>query len=257
MTKTNIEWTNKTWNPITGCTKISEWCKNCYAEVVTNKLSKMSNLKKYQKKFNQVDFYEEELNKPYTWKNWNLIFINSMGDVFHSDISDDNILKILDVVKDNPQHIFQVLTKREKRMLDFIRKYYNKINNINNIMFWITIENWERALDRFPIINYISYLWFKTFISFEPLIDKINFESIWKYKTDWFIIWWETWENAREMKKEWVEDIKEYANSNNIPFFFKQWWWKNKKENWSLLNWNEYKEYPSYLKNFLKKSWYS
>lgn len=247
MTKTKIEWTEKTWNVITGCTKYTEWCKNCYAEKMHNRIREMWTVKKYSQPFNIVKFYEEELIKPYNWKKPSIIFVNSMSDVFHQDISDEEIFKIIKVAKDNPHHKFQILTKRTKRMYEFLMRNKEELSKIDNIIWGTTIENNLRFNERF---NFISELnnYYHTFISFEPLLDNIDFSNINWLKVWWFIVWWESWPWAREIKEEWVFSIKDYADKNNIPFMFKQWWGVNKKLNWCLLNWKEYKEFPEYLK---------
>jgi protein gp37 len=238
MAKSSIEWTEMTWNPTTGCTKISAGCKNCYAEVMTRRLKAMGN-KKYAAGFNKVKTHPKTLLIPYTWKNKKMIFVNSMSDLFHDDIPISFIKEVFRVMNENNEHIFQVLTKRAERLFDL----YKELKWTDNIWMGVTVESIDE-------INRISYLQ-KTnakikFISFEPLLEdlkKLNLNKI-----DWVIVGGESGFNARPMNPEWVKNIQSQCKEKKVPFFFKQWGGKNKKAAGRLLNGKLFNEMPKIKK---------
>lgn len=235
MAQSSIEWTEMTWNPVTGCTKISEGCKNCYAESFTRRLKAMG-VKKYEDGFH-IHVHPDSLNEPYSWKKSKIVFVNSMSDLFHEKVPVDFIQQVFQVMKDNPQHVFQVLTKRADILL-----YYDKeglLNWSHNIWMGVSVENdWNKNR-----IDLLSKTGARTkFLSCEPLIgpiNKMNLEFI-----DWVIVGGESGLNARPMKREWVIDIKEQCMDNGVAFFFKQWGGKNKKKNGRILNGRTYDEMP-------------
>lgn len=231
----SIEWTDRTWNPTTGCNKISQGCKNCYAEVMHKRLQAMGQ-KKYQQPFSAgVICHESELQKPYQWKKPAMVFVNSMSDLFHKGIQLEFIQKVFHVIKENPRHIFQLLTKRHERLLILD----GFLSWPDNLWMGVSVED-EKAMDR---INYLRRTSAKVkFLSCEPLIGSlkgINIDGI-----DWVIVGGESGHKARPMKKEWVYEIKEQCDARKIPFFFKQWGGKNKKAAGRLLDGKEYNEMP-------------
>lgn len=233
MNKTKIEWTQVTWNPITGCSKISEGCKNCYAERMSKRLKAMKN-KRYLNGFN-VTIHKDLFEEPLKWKKSKIVFVNSMSDIFHKDLPDDTILELFKVMNKAQQHIFQVLTKRPERL----KNLSNKISWTDNIWLGVTVENQEN-INRIEILK-------KTkakikFISFEPLLSEISNLNL--DKIDWAIVGGESGPGAREIKKDWVIKIKEQCRKYNVKFFFKQWGGINKKKNGRLLDGKEYNEMP-------------
>lgn len=229
---TKIEWTNRTWNPVTGCTKCSEGCKNCYAEVMTRRLKGTGN-KKYANGF-KVTTHEDVLDEPDKWTNPSLIFVCSMSDLFHEEVPFTFIDKVMDTIRVNPWHIFQILTKRADRM----EEYYRTREVPNNAWIGVTVEN-EKAKMRIEHLNNIDTTAVR-FISCEPLLEDLGELNL--YKIDWVIVGGESGRNARPMKEEWVLNIKRQADTEDAAFFFKQWgtWGvdsikRNKKENGSLL----------------------
>lgn len=238
MAQSNIEWTEMTWNPVTGCTKISEGCKNCYAELFTRRLKAMG-VKKYSDGFN-VHIHPESLNEPYTWKKSKVVFVNSMSDLFHEKVPVEFIQEVFKVMKDNPQHVFQVLTKRADVLL-----YYDKeglLNWSHNIWMGVSVENdWNKKR-----IELLSQTRARTkFLSCEPLIGPIgemNLDEI-----DWVIVGGESGLKARPMKKEWVIDIKDQCVEKGVSFFFKQWGGKNKKKAGRELEGKTWDEMPEIL----------
>ncbi len=233
MTKTKIEWTQSSWNPVTGCTKISDGCLHCYAEKMAKRLQAMGT-KGYEKGF-EVTLQYHQLQKPLKLKKPQMIFVNSMSDIFHSKIPDDYILKIFEVMNKAYWHTFQVLTKRPERL----KRLKDKIKWSDNIWLGVTIES-NKYVKR---VNYIKETDAKIkFISFEPLIDSVG--DIDLNGIDWTIVGGESGHGARVIKKEWIYEIKRKCESLNIPFFFKQWGGTNKKKNGRLLDGEIYDDMP-------------
>jgi protein gp37 len=217
---TKIEWTESTWNPVTGCTKISDGCKNCYAEVMAHRLKAMGQAK-YKNGFN-LTLHPDTLNEPYTWKKPRMIFINSMSDLFHKDVPIDFINKIMNVVWNNPHHIFQVLTKRS----DLLKRYDSEglIDWPPNLWMGVTVEN-SAFIKRIDDLRDTKAK--VKFLSCEPLLtplENMNLEGI-----DWVIVGGESGRTPRPIKEEWVLDIKEQCEKSSTPFYFKQWGGTNKK----------------------------
>jgi len=233
MTKTKIEWTESSWNPITGCSKISDGCLNCYAEKMALRLKAMGT-KGYENGF-EVTLQYHQLERPLKLKKPQMIFVNSMSDIFHEKVTDDYILKIFETMNKADWHIFQVLTKRPERL----EKLKNKINWTNNIWLGTTIES-NKYIDR---VKYIKNTNAKIkFISFEPLIGSVKEVDL--SGIDWAIVGGESGSGARIIKKEWIYEIKEKCDKLNIPFFFKQWGGTNKKKSGRLLDGKIYDEMP-------------
>jgi len=233
MTKTKIEWTESSWNPVTGCDKVSDGCLNCYAEKMAFRLKAMGT-KGYENGF-KLTLQYHQLEKPLKLKKPQMIFVNSMSDIFHKDIPDDYIFKIFETMNKAYWHTFQVLTKRPER-LELLK---DKIKWTENIWMGTTIES-NKYIDR---IKYIKNTNAKIkFISFEPLLSsvkEVNLNGI-----DWVIVGGESGSGARIIKKEWVLEIKEMCEKLNIAFFFKQWGGTNKKKNGRLLDGRVYDEMP-------------
>ncbi len=235
MATTKIEWTESTWNPVTGCTKISSGCKFCYAEVMARRLKAMGQ-EKYKNGF-KLTFHPEALTEPYKWKKGRMIFVNSMSDLFHKDVPVEYIQKVFNVIKDNPQHVFQVLTKRAD-----ILRYYDTEGLLtwpHNLWMGVTVEDADAA-DRIEHLRITGAR--VKFLSCEPLLSAIpdmNLKNI-----DWVIVGGESGRTPRPMKPEWVEQIKEQCHHQNTAFYFKQWGGTNKKKNGRLLDGKEYSEMP-------------
>lgn len=212
MAESNIEWTEMTWNPTTGCTKISAGCKFCYAEVMSKRLHAMR-VEKYKDIF-KLRIHPDELETPYHWKKSRIVFVNSMSDMFHKDVPLEFIQKVFRVMNENPQHTFQVLTKRA----DLVAKYDKKLNWSENIWMGTSVED-ERVIKR---IDQLRKTGAKTkFLSLEPLIGALPNLNL--KKIDWVIVGGESGAKARPIKKEWVLDIKKQCDKAKVPFFFKQW----------------------------------
>ncbi len=233
MALSSIEWTEMTWNPTTGCTKISQGCKFCYAEIMSKRLKAMG-VEKYKDSF-KVRTHESALSVPYTWKKSKIVFVNSMSDLFHKDISLEFIQKVFNVMRDNPQHVFQVLTKRADRLLELDKE----LKWSHNIWMGVSVED-KKVTER---IDQLSKTNARTkFLSLEPLIGPLPDLNL--NKIDWVIVGGESGHNPRPMKADWVIDIQEQCKKNEVAFFFKQWGGKNKKKNGRILNGKTYDQMP-------------
>lgn len=231
--KSKIEWTEVTWNPVTGCSKVSEGCLNCYAERMSKRLKAMKN-KRYENEF-KVTIHRDLFEEPLKWKKSRIIFVNSMSDLFHSDVPDDDILKIFEVMNKARHHIFQVLTKREDRLLELSKK----IKWTDNIWIGVTVES-DKYFKRIEVLRKIDSK--IKFLSCEPLLGPL--EGIDLNGIDWVIAGGESGPGAREMKEEWIINLLESSRKYKTKFFFKQWGGVNKKKKGRLLQDKEYNEMP-------------
>jgi protein gp37 len=235
MAKSLIEWTEMTWNPTTGCTKISDGCKFCYAEVMSRRLKAMG-IPKYRNGF-KITTHPETLNIPFSWKKSKIVFVNSMSDLFHEDVPLDYIKRVFKVMNDNPQHIFQVLPKRAENLYN----YNFDLDWTPNIWMGVSVEN-EKVIDRVDFLRKTGAA--IKFLSCEPLLGPLQDMDL--VGIDWVIVGGESGRKPRMMKKEWAIDIKDQCQMQSIPFFFKQWGGTNKKKNGRLLNDKFYNEMPSF-----------
>lgn len=242
MKKTKIEWTEETWNPTIGCTKVSAGCKFCYAETMANRLQAMG-IPGYENGF-KFSLMPERLEQPIKKKKPTKYFVNSMSDLFHEKMPEEFLDKIFNVIKETPHHIYQILTKRDKRMAE----YFKNRSVPKNVWLGVTSENRKDGLPRIDNLRKIKAT--VKFLSLEPLLEdlgKINLKGI-----DWVIVGGESGPKARLMKEEWAISIKDQCTKANIPFFFKQWgtWGadeikRNKKSNGRLLQGKLWEGYPN------------
>lgn len=234
MAQSSIEWTEMTWNPTTGCDKLSAGCKFCYAEVMTKRLEAMGT-PKYAAGFRTVVTHDSELQLPFSWKKPKTVFVNSMSDLFHINVPLSFIQQVFQTMNQCSWHTFQVLTKRA----DLLAAYSAQLNWTNNIWMGVSIED-ERVIDR---IDHLRRSDAKIkFLSLEPLLGPLptlNLAGI-----DWVIVGGESGWKARPVQEEWVEDIRQQCEAANVKFFFKQWGGKNKKAAGRLLNNRTYDDMP-------------
>jgi len=229
---TKIEWTDKTWNPVTGCTKISSGCANCYAEIMAHRLHAMR-VSKYSNKF-ALTTHESCLNEPIKWNKPHNIFVCSMADLFHKDVPFDFISKVFEVITLTPQHRYQILTKRADRMSEYFSSHYIP----KNVWLGVTVES-PTELHRIDTLRNLNAP--IKFLSCEPLLadlGEINLTNI-----DWLIVGGESGARARPMQAEWVRSLLKQAEEQSVAFFFKQWgtWGsdgikRNKKANGKALD---------------------
>lgn len=216
--KSKIEWTESTWNPVTGCTKISEGCQHCYAERMARRLYAMGQ-EKYKNCF-MVTMHEDCLDEPLSWKKPQIIFVCSMSDLFHKDVPDEFIIKVFEVMNKAYWHTFQVLTKRAERL----EQIAPKLSWTKNIWLGVTVES-DNQKKRIPYLirtpAHIKYL------SIEPMITEIKELSL--ENINWVIVGGESGPGARPIQEDWVTSIRDNCIAHEVPFFFKQWGGVNKK----------------------------
>jgi protein gp37 len=234
MKKTKIEWTEATWNPVTGCSYISDGCKNCYARRMAIRLHAMGN-KRYFNGFD-VTLHEDLLEAPLGWRAPKNIFVNSMSDLFHQDIPLNFINKVFSTIKQAKQHTFQVLTKRAERLEELC----NKLDWPDNLWIGVTVESckYKYRIDHLRRVPATV-----RFLSIEPMIGpigKVDLSAI-----DWVIVGGESGPGARTIEKKWVDQIKSQCVNKGVPFFFKQWGGTNKKKTGRLLDGKIWNQYPS------------
>lgn len=216
---TKIEWTDATWNPVTGCSKISPGCKNCYAERLALRLRAMGN-RSYVNGFT-VTCHENLIDAPATWKTPRMVFVNSMSDLFHEEISFQFIQRVFQSMERSPRHRFQGLTKRSARLLRLSRD----LPWPENVWMGVSVEN----ADHLYRIDHLRQTGAKCrFLSCEPLLgplSKMNLDRI-----HWVIVGGESGPKARPMSRFWVTEIRDHYLRASVPFFFKQWGGTNKKK---------------------------
>jgi len=243
--RSGIEWTKSTWNPLTGCTKISPGCKHCYAERMAKRLQAMGQ-PNYANGF-KLTMHEHALDKPLEWKTPQVVFVNSMSDLFHKDVPLDFIQKTFDVMRRAHWHQFQVLTKRSERLLELDPK----IEWPENVWMGVSVENQDYTFR----IDHLRQTGAKVkFLSLEPLLGpllQINIRGI-----NWVIVGGESGPGARPIQEEWVKDVRDQCVSAcasaagtgvKVPFFFKQWGGLHKKKAGRVLEGRTWDEMPVYL----------
>ena len=220
MSKSKIEWTESTWNPLTGCDKISPGCKYCYAERMAYRLKAMGS-PNYKNGF-ELSMHNHVLEQPLNWKSPQTIFVNSMSDLFHEKVPFDFIEKVFKTMIQASWHRFQILTKRSDRLLELS----TKIKWPENVWMGVSVENNDY---RFRIEHLRRSKANVKFLSCEPLLGPLTDLNL--DKIDWVIVGGESGPKARLMKPSWVSDIRDQCLNQEVPFFFKQWGGTNKKKN--------------------------
>ena len=234
-----IEWTEATWNPTTGCTKISQGCKNCYAATLSKRLKAMG-VKKYKDDF-QFTQHEDEVSLPLRWKKPRKIFVNSMSDLFHEEAEMEFIASCFDTMVKADWHIYQVLTKRPEKMAEFSKlfKSYFGFQIPNHIWMGTSVED-NDATGRIRELRSVKC--HVRFISFEPLLEEIYKVNL--SKIDWAIIGGESGHHYRSVEKEWIQSLIEQCKQQNVKVFFKQWGGFRPKSGGRTINGKTYSEYP-------------
>lgn len=231
--RSSIEWTSYTWNPLTGCNKISPGCKNCYAALMSKRLKAMG-VAKYANEF-QLTLHESLLYEPLSWNTPRVVFVNSMSDMFHEDVPEEFILKVFGVMKQAHQHTFQVLTKRSEHLLAL----NHKIDWPENVWMGVSVEN-QNYMHRIEHLKKTgAYI---KFLSLEPLLGPLphlNVKGI-----DWVIAGGESGPRSRPVCEEWITDIRDRCLFDGVPFFFKQWGGTRKKKTGRVLQGRTWDELP-------------
>jgi len=243
MAKSSIEWTEVTWNPVTGCDKTSAGCDNCYALTLSKRLKAMG-AEKYQNDGNPITSgpgfgittHPASLKQPYGWRKPVTVFVNSMSDLFHAGVPTGFVQDVFDVMADTPQHTYQVLTKRSLRL----RRMADKLTWPTNVWMGVSVEE-PKVLNRIDHLREVPAA--VRFLSCEPLIAALpgmNLEGI-----DWVIAGGESGHHHRPIEAEWVEDIRDQCATSQVPFFFKQWGGTTPKRNGRLLDGRTWDEMPT------------
>ena len=234
----SIEWTESTWNPLTGCTKVSQGCVNCYAERMALRLRAMGN-PNYVNGF-AITMHEDALELPLKWKKPQTIFVNSMSDLFHENVPKEFILRVFNIMQRADWHCFQILTKRSERLLDISPK----LPWMSHIWMGVSVEDQYHTFR----IDHLRRTGAKVkFLSLEPLLGSIpnlNLENI-----DWVIVGGESGPRSRTIKESWIIDIRDRCRENQVPFFFKQWGGVNKKKAGRELEGRTWDEMPLLSRN--------
>ena len=238
---TKIEWTEETWNPITGCTKISDGCKNCYAEKMAFRLQAMGT-KGYEKGFH-LTLQPQRLEEPIKNKKTTFYFVNSMSDLFHEKVPFEYIDKVFDTIRKTPWHKYQILTK----IADIMYNYFQSRTVPDNAWIGVTAENQKQGKPRIDLLRKIDAK--IHFLSIEPLLEDLGELDL--TNIQWVIVGGESGPNARPMKEEWVLNIQKQCDNKNVAFFFKQWgtWGadnkkRSKQANGKLLQGKIYQKFP-------------
>jgi protein gp37 len=232
-TNSSIEWTEATWNPVTGCTKVSEGCRNCYAARMAKRLHAMG-AANYRNGF-KLTMHEEALRLPLEWKKPRRIFVNSMSDLFHRDVPLSFIKRVFGVMGEAKQHQFQILTKRSERLL----KLDSELVWAPNIWMGVSVENAD-VVDRIDCLRETCAK--VKFLSIEPLLGPLPFLNL--TGIDWVIVGGESGPHARAMKEEWVREIRDQCVANGTAFFFKQWGGVFKKTTGRVLEGRTWDDFP-------------
>ncbi len=226
---TGIEWTDKTWNPTTGCDKVSAGCKNCYAEAITERFTH-----NFPNGF-KLTLHEDRIDQPRHWRKPSRIFVNSMSDLFHEEVPLEFLHKVFQVMHETPQHIYQILTKRHERLT----KLADSLIWSPNIWMGVSVES-QKHINRVDALRNIPAS--VKFLSCEPLLGSLKLDLT---NIDWVIVGGESGRNHRPIEKEWVEDILKQCQDEKVAFFFKQWGGITPKSGGNLLNGRTWQQMPT------------
>lgn len=243
-TKSKIEWTEQTWNPTTGCTKVSPGCKNCYAEKMARRLQAMG-APGYEDGFH-LALHPDRLAQPLQRKKPTVYFVNSMSDLFHEEVPDEFLDQVFFVVRQTPQHTYQILTKRAERL----PRYFQGRDCPRNVWLGVSVEDRKHGVTRIEQLRQVAA--HVRFLSVEPLLEDLGLLDL--RGIHWVVVGGESGHKARPMREEWVANVKEQADAAGVAFFFKQWggWGsdgvkRNKKANGRMFRgrtWDAYPEAP-------------
>ena len=240
--KSTIEWTNSTWNPVTGCTKVSAGCDHCYAERLSERFRGVKG-HPFETGFD-LTLRPKRLEEPKHWRRPQLIFVNSMSDLFHKDIPTQYIHRVFDTMEQADWHIYQVLTKRSSLMRDFVHQRYGSLSAPSHIWLGVSIED-AAAMTRLRHLKQTNAS--TRFVSFEPLLDALGPLDL----TDihWVIAGGESGPGARPVKVEWLRELRDQCQAQNVAFFFKQWGGRTPKAGGNTLDGRQWQEYPDIKHN--------
>jgi protein gp37 len=236
--KSEIEWTDATWNPVRGCTKISPGCAHCYAEVFAERFRGVPG-HPYEQGFD-LRLVPEKLLEPIRWQRPRMVFVNSMSDLFHEDVPDAYIEAVAAVMQHANWHVYQVLTKRSARLRDLLCTKLQSVASVPHIWWGVSVENKRVGLPRIRDLQQTDAR--VRFLSIEPLLEHLG--SINLTAVDWVIVGGESGAGARPIRREWVSSIQRQCRTAGVPFFFKQWGGVRKSERGRTLHGRTYDEFP-------------
>jgi protein gp37 len=234
--KSAIQWTDATWNPVTGCTKISPGCKHCYAEKWSQRMRNMG-VEKYQNGF-KLTLHPETLGQPLSWKEPRRVFVNSMSDLFHDEIPDEYIGEVLNICGQTPQHTYQILTKRADRL----PAWEEDLMRLPNVWVGVSVEDQARAQER--IVSLLLCGTHTPFVSAEPILGPLDLSDWLQAGIVWVIVGGESGPMYRPPRAEWIRAIRDQCLKAGVPFFFKQWGGFRPKSNGRCLDGRTWDEFP-------------
>jgi protein gp37 len=235
----HIEWTDATWNPVRGCTKISPGCKHCYAETFAERFRGVKG-HPYEQGFD-LRLVPEKLTEPFSWRSAKLVFVNSMSDLFHEGVPEAYIEAVCRVMVTAKWHTFQVLTKRSARLKELLSGPLRFAAEQDHIWWGVSVEDRKHGLPRIGHLQSVPAR--VRFLSIEPLLEGLGEFDL--SGISWAIVGGESGPGARPMHKEWVISVRDQCHQYRVPFFFKQWGGVRKKKNGRLLDGRTYDEYPA------------
>lgn len=238
-----IEWTNATWNPVRGCTKISPGCFHCYAETFAERFRGVRG-HPYEQGFD-LRLVPEKLSDPLRWRNAKMIFVNSMSDLFQEGVPDDYILSVTRVMQQATWHTFQVLTKRSERMADLLQTKLSDLARHTHIWWGVSVENKKYGVPRIDHLRTAPAG--VRFLSIEPLLEDLGHIDL--SGISWVIVGGESGPGARPMKPEWVISLRDQCREHSVPFFFKQWGGVHKIKTGRILDGRTYDEFPNFVEH--------
>jgi protein gp37 len=242
---TSIEWTDETWNPVTGCTKVSPGCKHCYAETFAERFRGTIMPGGHQHPFFSgfdPQLRPDRLSQPLDWKTSRKVFVNSMSDLFGEFVPDDYLDRVFDVMRTTPQHSYQVLTKRADRLASWT-KSQPWLRSMNHIWLGVSVEDRRHGLPRIDLLRSAGAA--VRFLSIEPLLEDLGPLDL--DRIDWIIVGGESGHHARPMDATWVRNIRDQCIEQQVAFFFKQWGGTRKKLTGRILDGRTWDEYPESL----------
>ena len=234
-----IEWTDATWNPVRGCTKVSPGCAHCYAETFAERFRGVPG-HPYEFGFD-LRLVPEKLAEPFRWRKSSRVFVNSMSDLFHEGVPDDYIVEVARVMERANWHQYQVLTKRSRRLRDLLRTKLSFVKNMRHIWWGVSVENKKHGLPRIDHLRDAPAA--VRFLSIEPLLEDLGSVNLANFS--WVIVGGESGAGARTLKREWVVSLRDQCERAGVPFFFKQWGGVRKGENGRSLDGQTYDGYPA------------
>jgi protein gp37 len=241
--QSSIEWTDATWNPVRGCTKISPGCKHCYAETFAERFRGVKG-HPYERGFD-LRLVPEKLAEPLRWSTPRMIFVNSMSDLFHEDVPDSYIAKVAEVMSQANWHIFQVLTKRSERMKKLLETSLRAYAMKKHIWWGVSVEDKKYGIPRIEHLRTSPAA--IRFLSIEPLLEDIGKVSL--KNISWVIVGGESGPKARPIRPEWIISIRNQCRAAKVPFFFKQWGGRNKKRAGRILEGTTYDQFPEFWRS--------